>query len=271
MQLVQENDIQLSRKEQKEKVRDSLLLDIDILLTPYRNKDIGLRILADKTQISEKTYRRILDKSTIPHLSTVERFYRHFFDTVKDDQLENRHREVKSILGKESTIPGVTYNHQLEGMFEENKVLREIFIYSRTGLITKQFVKDEFGKYGLEIVDLLLSNNVLIEIEKGVYAAGSLSISKTTKAIKKIVVELIEDNLDSDKLSELGHNKAFYAIEGIDAESKNQLLQLMDEYQEKLMSFILRDAKPGNHRMFVAAAADELKKNIKFDSDRVLQ
>lgn len=264
-------DIQLSRKEQKEVVRDYLLLDIDLVLSPYRNKDIGLRILAEKTGISEKTYRRIIEKVTVPHLSTTERFYQYFFEIVKDEQIELRHREIKKIVCQQATLSEAHCDRQLESILEDNKVLREIFLYSRTGVITRQFVKDEFGKYGIEMLDLLLNHSVLIEAEKGVYIAGNISISKTNKSIKKIVTELISDNLDADKLSELGHNKAFYAIEGVDAESKQKLLQLMDEYQEKLMNFLLKQAKPGDNRMFVAAAADQLKRTIKFDkNDNVL-
>ncbi len=267
MQLDAQTSIQLSREEQKELVRDQLLADIELLLTPYRNKDIGMRIIAEKTSISEKTYQRIIDKSTIPHLSTVERFYRYFFEMIREDQQTAEHQQVKRLLKTEALQPDLKFNHQLEKMLEENKVLREIFLYSRTGIITRQFIKDEFGKYGLEIVDLLLTHHILIEKDKGLYAAGNFSIAKTNKAVKKMVEELISDNLDPEKLSELGNNKAFYAVEGIDSASKHELLKLMDEYQLKLMNFMFHQARPGEHRMFVAAAADQLKRQIKIEND----
>ncbi len=87
--------------------------------------------------------------------------------------------------------------------------------------------------------------------------------------MKKIVHELIEDNLNETLLSELGHNKAFYAIEGIDEQSKHELLLMMDEFQQRLMNFMFNQAKPGTHRMFVAAAADRLKRQVKFENNKL--
>ena len=41
-----------------------------------------------------------------------------------------------------------------------------IFIYSRTGSITKKWVEKEFGKYGLEVLSLMLKENILLEVDK---------------------------------------------------------------------------------------------------------
>ncbi len=267
------NISQLSKKELKLFLRDQMIADIELVLAPYRNKDIGLRILGEKTGISEKTLKRVIDKSTAPHQSTVGRFYRHFFEVQGNDvDPDSIHGQIKSEILGNPAAPGASYNHKLEQTLETNKVFREIFLYSRTGRITKKFVKEEFGKYGLEMLDLMLSENILIEEDKGIYVAGSLSVPKTLKAIKTIVHELVEDNLDPELLSELGNNKAFYYMEGLTEDSKETLLKIVDEYQEKVRDFMFNEAELGDHRVFVVGALDELRKmSTDIIDNRILQ
>ncbi|MCK5882838.1 MAG: hypothetical protein KAG61_04055 [Bacteriovoracaceae bacterium] len=252
----------LSKKELKLFLRDQMIVDIDVVLAPYRNKDIGMRILANKTGISEKTLKRVTDHTTTPHQSTIERFYRHFFEMIEDNSSTEVHKQIKQEILRNSASPGATYNHSLEETLEENKVFREIFLYSRTGKITKRFVKEEFGKYGIEIVTLMLAENILIEEDRGIYSEGAMSVPKTLKAIKTIVEELVSENLDPEMLSEVGNNKAFYYLEGVSDDSKQDLLKIVDDYQVHIRDYMFNKAELGPHRVFIVGAMDELKRKV---------
>lgn len=257
----------------KKDIQVQMSKDIQLLLTPFKNKDIGLRILSEKTRVSEKTIVRIKELQTLPHQSTAAKFYEYFFD-VKGTEINDSiiHKEIRNFIMSGHPAPLTKYNRNLESILASDKVFREIFLYSRTGKITKKFIKSEYGNYGVDKINLMLAESVLIEESKGIFIAGPISVPKSMDTIKIIIEELVSDNLDSDKLSELGHNKAFYTVEGVSDNSKQDILKLMDEYQAKIMDYMFNEAELGDNRMFVVGVADSLKKKIKLESDnRILQ
>lgn len=259
------------RRSIKKDIQLQMSSDIELLLAPFKNKDIGIRIISEKTKVSEKTLRRIRELQTIPHQSTASKFYEYFFD-VKGAELNDSiiHKEIRNFILSGHPAPHTEYNKNLEKILASDKVFREIFLYSRTGKITKKFVKDEYGKYGIDKINLMLAESILIEESRGIYIAGPLSIAKDHQTIKKIIEELVSDNLNPENLSELGHNKAFYTVEGVSDRSKQELLELMDEYQEKIMDYLYNKVELGDNRMFVVGVCDSLSKEIKLEDRKEL-
>jgi len=236
----------------KERIKEDLLK----LLSQYRSHDIGVRLLADKMQIAEKTLKRILTSNTEPQYNTIKRFYNHFLSLYP----ENTELDlIKGFIKSEQLHDSENGNCELEGQLKDNQVFRSIFLYTRTGTVTREWILSEFGKYGLEVLQNMISQNVVLEVDKNVYGQGAVGVHKGPETLKKIIEELIRHHLCAERLSIRGLNTAFYAIEKVDLETKLNILKLSEEYKKRVIELIERGAGKGDERLFTTLCIDTLK------------
>ena len=252
----------LSSKELRGVIKEQMLQDLNLLLDPFKNKEIGLRILSEKTKISEKTFKRMIRQGTDPHTNTIRGFYQHFFQIYPQEQNNEVHRIIKKIVAQEHLVPNVLYKDssaELEEMLETNKVFRQIYLYSRCGHITKKWVQEEFGRYGIEILELMISENLLLEIDKNIYVEGPMGVPKNPHCLKIILSEMVSEHLNDVKLEELGKNFAFYLIEGVTEETRQAILRKMAEMQQQIGTIINGQQAKGDLRLFALGVVDTLK------------
>ena len=241
----------------KKELWEQMVIDLELLLAPYKNKDIGLRILSNKTQISEKTLKRMLKAESTPHGLTLQRFYEYFFKLISNEEnYKPIHKKIKEVLEKVSIYKKHKIDGELEKELQENKVFRDLFLFTRTGPVYKEWVLEQYGLFGLEVVGKMIQHDLLIEREKNVYVEGALSISKSSETLKKIILDLIKDHLHTEKLQEYGHNIAFYAMEGVNDQSLEEILSLTEDYKRKVAAVVLRPENKGSNRVFALSVVD---------------
>ncbi len=261
-------ELSVHTKAFKAELKVQIAKDLDELLSQYNNRDIGIRIIGEKTNIGEKTLKRIIGQESIPHTNTVRGFYSYF---LKINPGESEiHQKIQKLIAKESISTLLSSYDQesdsdLAQLLVENKVLREIYLYSRTGHITQAWVKNEYGKYGMEIVQFMLDQNILLEIEKNIYVQGAINISKTSAGLKKILEELVVEHLDKEKLEMHGQSSAYYMVEGISENAKSMILDKMEECKGNIAKIMFDKSNRGCQRVFVLSVLDELK----FDNDDI--
>lgn len=242
--------------------------DVEQLLQQFKNRDSGLRIMAKKTQISEKSLKRFLEKGSEPHYNTILSFYKYFFEVYPEIDSE-KHSVLKDYLSKELLSQTEKGKLELEGMLRDNPIFRKIFLYTRTGDICREWVVLEFGKYGLEILEKMLDENIIQEKDKGIYCQGTTNIHKGPATLKLIMEELLTEHLNEDRLGFRGMNSAFYAIEGVDLETKLNLIRESEEFKRKIASILTTEMRPGNERVFIINCVDTLKE-VLLDTPRSL-
>ncbi len=255
-----QNDLDRPLSE-KEFLRWRLASDLERLLGTYRNREIGLRLLAEKTNLSEKTLKRVQARNSDPHANTLRSFYQYFFKVIQlSGEEEVEYQQIHSIVEKETvSFHSKSTDDDLSKVMAGDPIFRQIFLRSRTGLMLRSEIERSYGLYGLKIVDLMLKQDVIIEVDKHVYKEGPVSINKNGEIIKKVIVELIEANLDAEALNERGVNTAFYAVEGITPAAREQLLTKIDEIKQEIFKLMSDPDAKGEERIFVAMAMDTLQ------------
>ena len=248
------------RKESKSIVRDKMAADLLFLLESYNNKDIGLRIISEKTNISEKTLKRVKEAASDPHVNTVKRFYNYFFNILPEKRDEDQ--ELK--LALRSLIDTFEIgNHKkdefdLAGLLENDSVFRKLYLYSRSGPITLEWIKEEFGKYGIDMVQKMLLKDVLIESDKGDYSQGPVSVSRNHNAIRASLKDFIFEHITDEQLDVMNEASLFYVIEGVTREMKLEMGRLTQEYRNKLANLLVEGKDKGDERVFVFGGVGSL-------------
>jgi|GEM_PF-3086517 len=250
----------------KDLVRQQLQNDLKLLLSQYRNPEIGLRLVAEKINISEKTLKRALNAVCDPHANTLKSFYTHFFKVMNEEVTSLEiYQTIKKIIKTESLSKisfdvkaEETSSNELMRLLEQDLAFRQIFIFSRTGVVTQKWVIEQFGAYGVRILEQMVMLGILLEIDRGIYKQGPRGVEKSALAVKKIILELNQQYLDSVKLEERGENSAFYALEGLSLEAKEKLLEKLDNVKSEIAQFINDPKNLGQERVFVTFAMDVL-------------
>jgi hypothetical protein len=232
--------------------------DLEKLLEQFKNRDAGIRILARKTQISEKSLKRFLEKSSEPHYNTIISFYKYFFEVFPEIESE-KHDQLKAFLKKEILSSTEKGKIELENLLRENPIFRKIFLYTRTGEISREWVVLEFGKYGLEILEKMIEENVVMETDRGIYGQGPVNVHKGPVTLKVIMKDLLSEHLNEERLSFRGLNSAFYAIEGVDLETKLNLIKESEDYKRRIAQILTSEFRPGSERVFIINCVDSLK------------
>lgn len=252
-------------KEWRGMIKEQMAQDLEILLQRFKNRDIGLRILSEKTNINEKTLKRVINQASDPHTNTIRSFYSYFFTVQNNEAPSELHQFIKRLIAKEIGSPQTLLQigtEKLEEMLGNNKVFRDIYLYSRTGYVTKSWVQEEFGNYGVEVLELMLREDLLIEVDKNLYAQGAIGVAKPPYVLKSILNDLVNNHLDQDRLSERGTNGAFFLVEGVSEEVKQEVLSRMEQFRQELSDLIFDEKSKGKERLFVISAADTLKEKI---------
>jgi len=242
-------------KESKLMIKDQMAIDLSVLLESYRNKDIGLRLISEKTGIGEKTLKRIQAAKSDPHYNTIKRFYDYFLKiaTVRDEKF---HSYIKNLIEAQMSAPLKNEGTGLEARLLEDKIFRHIFLISRTGSISREWVIGEYGRYGMETLELMLKNDILIESDKGIYSQGPVGITKGPETLGKIICDLVSEHLRLDLLSLQGENSAFYVVEGISSQAKLEILNLIEKFKSDAISIAFDPDNRGDERIFLATVFD---------------
>lgn len=235
--------------------------DLIFLLESYNNKDIGLRIISEKTGISEKTLRRVRDAASDPHVKTVRKFY-HYFLKVHNERREDDtelKEALKGLIDSFEVGNQKRMNFDLAELLEKDSVFRKIYLYSRSGSISLEWVKDEFGKYGVDMVQKMLMQDVLVETDKGVYTQGAMSVARSHDAVRNIIGEMMNEHVTDEQLDMMNQASLFYVIEGVSRELKLEVGRMTQEYRNNLAKLLLEAKDKGDERLFVFGGVGSLK------------
>ncbi len=242
------------------KLQIRLLVQRDLkgLLSQYSRADFAVRAIAQRTGLSEKTLKRLLQNTCGPHYNTIRSFYSYFFKINFHLMALPEYSLVKTIIDKEVLDKSELGVDDFNDMLRDNKVFRTIFLYSRSGAIKNSWVEKEFGRYGTEIVETMLEAGILIEESPQLYIQGPCGINKGPQCLLKIMGDLL-DHVSPDRLAIRGFNQAFYVIENVDIATKNRAIEMTEKFKREVIDLLINQSTKGNERLFVSAFLDTLK------------
>ncbi len=250
-------------------VKDQLADDLSKLLLTFKNQTIGLRIIGKKTQISEKTLERILLKKSDPHENTIVRFYSYFFkQNINSTDKSSLHEMIKKFIEIDTSYTNNKINLELEEHLKTNKVFRDLFLLTRVKEISLKTIISEYGKYGIQMIELMAQNDIVKEIDHGVFSCGNVTINKSPETLKNIISDLITSHLDCENLSEKNKNQTFYMLNNVSEDTYIKILQKTENYKKEISELIFNSTNTGPIAVFTLAAVDTIKS--KDTTDNVL-
>jgi hypothetical protein len=241
--------------------RDQVVKDLKFLLEKYfSNRTLGLRVISEKTNISKKTLLRILGQDTKPNQQSVMRFYEYYFQVVEDEALSMQHRWIKeyflSVLNKHyGSVDGY-----LEKKLESDLIFRKLYIRLSMFEISKSEVQKKFGDYGIEVISEMQKMRVVESTDDRVFRLRpEASISKSPSALKKMIIELNQDFLSQDSLSEVNKNSAFYFCENISESAYQTILEASEELKKTIRKILSSSDSRGDVPFFITTTIDEME------------
>jgi hypothetical protein len=208
--------------------------------------------------LSEKTLKRLQLGGCEPHYNTLRSFYAYFFKVVPGALESSNYLVVKQLIEKSIFDKSEYGSIDYEDLLKENKVFRTLFLYSRCGKFSYQWVEREYGKYGLEILENMLTAGILIEESYRQYTQGPQTLNKGPQALIKIMQDLLE-HVSPERLAMVNFNQAFYVIENVDEATKNKAIDLMQKFKVEMIDLLINHSQPGTERLFVSGFLDTLK------------
>lgn len=236
--------------------------DLQLLLSKFKDQKKGLRILADKTGIHEKTFQRLLHGKHRPSYMTLFKLYRYIFaesDDLKILQLVDP--VVRAYLIKanpQSLVSNVQYTKNVDQDLLANPVMGEIYLLCSTGPISREEIVKRFGSYGLSLLKKMCEQNVLVESGQGQVELGTRRASfepETILALSNHLLAHCFKLLDGDVLQE---NYLGMYVEGLSSEAYKKWIAIDQEAFRQKVELSKDKNNQGSIRAFTVAAVEKM-------------
>jgi len=240
--------------------KDQVRKDLHYLLeNHFSNPAYGLRIISEKTNISKKTLQRIVKDETKPNQQSVMRFYEYFFKVAQPEKLSIQHSWIKDYFLKVLTGHYGKLNEVLEKKLETDVIFRKLYIRLSMHSLSKAKVEKLFGSYGLNILHDMEKMSLLESIDnKWFRLKNDVSIAKSPIALKEMVIELNQDFVTTENLSEVNKNSVFYFCENISDSAYQTILEASEELKKTIRKILLSQDSKGDIPFFLTTSVDQM-------------
>lgn len=240
--------------------KDQVRKDLQYLLDNHFSKPAyGLRIISEKTNISKKTLQRIVKDETKPNQQSVMRFYEYFFKVAQPDSLSIQHSWIKDYFLKVLTGHYGKLNDVLEKKLESDVIFRKIYIRLSMHSLSKSYISKLFGNYGLNILLDMEKMNLLESTDNEWFRLkDDVSIAKSPTALKEMVIELNQDFVTVDNLSEVNKNSVFYFCENISDSAYQTILEASEELKKTIRKILISQDSRGDIPFFLTTSVDKM-------------
>lgn len=222
-----------------------------------------LRSISNKIGVHEKTLTRILNQENKPSYMTVFKIYRYILGEFDDLKVVERAPEsIKKYLLNANPLSLESKQHYFSSIDKEikkNPVFAEVYVLASTGPTKKTDIIQRFGKYGLEILELMIQKNILQEIRTGEYILGSNQTNLSPETVLALGIQFSENYAKPENGYELGlHFMGFFA-EGLSDEAYKQWQLIDQEAYFKKVNLAKDPASLGRKRAFTFMITETLE------------
>lgn len=253
--------------------------DIRNAISEYPRESTGIKIMAEKVGLNEKTLKRILKGTHSPTIKTVIKIYRYLTGTLNDkDTVMAMPKVFENFVSSQhdnfilSKDQNVTFSKDIDSLIENDSIFRFIYIETATGNLTKSLVGYEYGKGGLRVLEKMLEKNVIKEIEPELYTSSTNRGTLPIETSFELGRFLIENKFNTEKCRLMGENICSVYFEGVTREAYNELLVVDWEAAQRKKEILKDKRNNGDIKYWSAQYTDTLSKNLIYDeAPEVLQ
>tara|TARA_B100000925_G_scaffold291479_1_gene279677 strand:- start:2618 stop:3388 length:771 start_codon:yes stop_codon:yes gene_type:complete len=240
--------------------KDQVRKDLQYLLeNNFSNPSYGIRIISEKTNISKKTLQRIIKEETKPNQQSVMRFYEYFFKIAQPESMSIQHSWIKDYFLKVLTCHYGKLNEVLEKKLESDVIFRKLYIRLSMYSLSKAHIEKLFGSYGLSILLEMEKMSLLESVDnKWFKLRDDVSIAKSPSALKEMVIELNQDFVTTENLSEVNKNSVFYFCENISDSAYQTILEASEELKKTIRKILLSSDSKGDIPFFLTTSIDRM-------------
>lgn len=241
--------------------------DLSAALCEYKDEKIGIRLLASRMNIHEKTFKRLLLKEHTPGYQTLYKLYRVLSNSKNDSQLlENVAPIVKEALERGNPkvmSKKIIFHSDLEDELVRDRCFSEIYFMAGCGPLSKEYIGFRFGEHGLETMRRMLKLEVLDVQKDGSLVIGKNQINMSASTIKLMGLQLIDRFLRPEMTDDNGENFEGIYAEGLSEEAYNEWLKIDEEAYRQKIELCRKKENRGKIKAFTFMATDKLNPGIK--------
>lgn len=241
-----------------------LAQDLELYLKKFTQIKFGIRVLAQKTGLNEKTIKRLSQCENKPTYQTVLKIYSALYESDDYHTIVQRTPPIVSdFIKKYSPAPKVANtkkNQNFYDMIRMQPLFGEIYVLSGIRPISRREVLQKFGEYGLEILEQLETQSIVRQTELGVYVANENGPNLDGPELKQLGEYFVRKYLKAKNTETKGQHAITFYAEGLSFEGLQNWLKLdMECFYKKLE--ILKDPKQrGPIPVFTFSATDTIEK-----------
>lgn len=236
--------------------------DLEKKLSEYKNVKIGVRILSEKSGVSERTIYRILAKENKPTYQTLFKIYRVLFSTGNESLLLTLVPEVirKEIIkcNPNKISEDIQYLQDIETQMTYDRTFAEIYIMAACSPITNELIQYRFGMSGIMTIEKMLDMKALRLTKTGHYTLGENQANFSAQTLKRLGLSLAEKYSKPKNAESFGENIIAFFAEGLSEEAYDRWLQVDAKAFEEKIAIANEDKSKGIKRAFTFMVTDTL-------------
>ncbi|MFG1494251.1 hypothetical protein ACRXCV_13590 [Halobacteriovorax sp. GFR7] len=241
---------------------EQVSLDLAKKLDEYKSVKIGVRLLSEKTGVSERTLYRILAKENKPTYQTLFKIYRVIFNTSNESLLldlvpEVIRKEIKK-CNPNKISEKIQYHQDIETQMSYDRTFAEIYILAACAPITNELIQYRYGMSGMLTVEKMLEMKALRISKSGHYTLGENQANFSAKTLKRLGLSLVEKYSKEQNAESYGENIIAFFAEGLSEEAYDRWLQVDAKAFEEKVAIAKEDKSKGTKRAFTFMVTDTL-------------
>jgi transcriptional regulator with XRE-family HTH domain len=243
-------------------VLEQVCLDTALYLDKFANKNLGIKTLARKTSLSERTIQRILSQKNNPTFQTLYSLYMEFLDAPSEVYVyENCPQVIKNEL--EGKNPNQlrekkSIDCNFFALIKKHPLMAEIYIMAALAPIDKNSISFRYGQYGVELLEEMSKLGIIDEVSKSIFILSSSAPEMTSQIVKHFGLHFVERFSKPENTNLKGENMMSFYCEKLNEEGLNQWLKIDREAFYKKVEISKNNIYKGHIDVFSFNAIDTM-------------
>ena len=240
-------------------------LDLADHLDRYKSKTFGIRTLAQKSGLNEKTIKRLLAQENQPTYQTLFKLYSVILkETNFKKLLAKCPAVVARFLEKHSPMDSVSNtseNQDFLDLIRTEPLLGELYVLAGTVTLKRDEVSLRFGLYGLELLERLSHLGLIYEFKKGHFTISEDGPNMDGAELKALGEYFVRKYADPQKTEQKGESLISFYCYGLNEEGRKEWLSIETEAFYKKMDVAKNPDYQGKDPVFSFQVTDRVSWN----------
>lgn len=254
-----------SPNREQDKGRDlvsQVAYDLAEYLDNFPNKTFAIRVVAKETGLNPKTIRRLLARTNKPTHQTLYKLYSIFLNEDNYSKLLEKCppiiKERISDYNPCDQSQKEKSNREFLDQLKREPLMAELYVLAGTGPLNKGAIAFRYGQYGLEVLERLVSCDLLVEVDKETFGLSKNCPIFDGHALKYLGEYFVRRFSKADNTQVQNENMINFYAEGLNEEGKQAWLKIDTQAFYKKVE-IAKDPKfRGKTPVFTFTATDTI-------------